>query len=639
MFVSTRASEHVFNCIREKQSVTVTGNPGVGKTTTMRYVALKMKKEGYTVVPLALPVDIRDFSEEGKNMLFVVDDVCGNYTLDQNRLDKWKELCETIQSLLDHKYCKIISTCRLQIFKDVRLGELPFLKICECNLNSNELCLTCPEKRELTQIYFKEKADKVSVLEEYDYFPLLCALYQKSNCQDINYFLKTPYDFYKKEFDILSHSDCEKDKYKVCVLVLCVIFNNRFKEKYLTTKKEIIQKTLQKCKINKSSSFENFYCLLNIIEGNLVVKVDEVYSAIHDTLYDFMAYYFGGKMSELIIENAHCDFISDRFLWKANDNRTENITYTIFIKDEQIDIYIKRILRDWSEGKVLAVFKNRNMKSPSFNAKLIDHLSRHDHSYQENLAHMRDEYIQDSTLLQSCFLGDPDLTRWILKHTVGDSGNSSKRQGEIDVVNMCRQDGSSPLLIACQNHHTEIVEMLLESEADINKCRDSGAPPLYMACQNGHLDIVEKLLDKKVNTDVNKCTNNGGSPLYIACQKGHVKIVKILLTNGADINNSLKDGSLPLHVACNFNHIDVVEEILEVQNPEFDIDLCDNKGWTSLYFACEKGYTNIARILLEHHADPRKCNINGYSPFIVAEHNGLKEILDIIEQHSSHEIR
>ena len=81
-------------------------------------------------------------------------------------------------------------------------------------------------------------------------------------------------------------------------------------------------------------------------------------------------------MSELIIENAQCDFINDRFLWKANDNRTEDIAYAIFITDEQIlEIYIKRILRDWSEGKVLAVFKNRNMKSPSFNAKLIDHLS------------------------------------------------------------------------------------------------------------------------------------------------------------------------------------------------------------------------------------------------------------------------
>jgi ankyrin repeat protein len=40
--------------------------------------------------------------------------------------------------------------------------------------------------------------------------------------------------------------------------------------------------------------------------------------------------------------------------------------------------------------------------------------------------------------------------------------------------------------------------MLLESEADINKCRDGGESPLYMACQNGHLDIVEKLLDQSL---------------------------------------------------------------------------------------------------------------------------------------------
>jgi hypothetical protein len=36
MFVSTRASEYVFKCISMQPSVTVTGNPGVGKTATMR---------------------------------------------------------------------------------------------------------------------------------------------------------------------------------------------------------------------------------------------------------------------------------------------------------------------------------------------------------------------------------------------------------------------------------------------------------------------------------------------------------------------------------------------------------------------------------------------------------------------------
>jgi predicted GTPase len=77
MFVSTRASEHVFNCISRKQSVTVIGNLGVGKTATMRYVALKMKDEGYTVVPTKSPEDIRNFLRKARKcylllMMYVV---------------------------------------------------------------------------------------------------------------------------------------------------------------------------------------------------------------------------------------------------------------------------------------------------------------------------------------------------------------------------------------------------------------------------------------------------------------------------------------------------------------------------------------------------------------------------------------
>ena len=126
------------------------------------------------------------------------------------------------------------------------------------------------------------------------------------------------------------------------------------------------------------------------------------------------------------------------------------------------EIYIERIVRDWSKGEVLAVFANRNMKSASFNANLIDHLSCHDHSYQEELASMTDNRSKNFTLLQSCFVGSPYLTRWILKHTVDDSDKRDIQHGEIDVVNICRKNGASPLAIACEYGHTEIVEMLLE---------------------------------------------------------------------------------------------------------------------------------------------------------------------------------
>jgi ankyrin repeat protein len=84
--------------------------------------------------------------------------------------------------------------------------------------------------------------------------------------------------------------------------------------------------------------------------------------------------------------------------------------------------------------------------------------------------------------------------------------------------------------------------MLLEYKADIKKCNNNGASPLYIACQDGHLDIVEKLLDN-VKTDVNKCTNSGASPLNIACQNGHLDIVEKLLDNiNTDVNKCTDNG-------------------------------------------------------------------------------------------------
>jgi hypothetical protein len=96
----------------------------------------------------------------------------------------------------------------------------------------------------------------------------------------------------------LSDSDCEKDKCKVCALALCVIFNNRFNEEYLTTENNeiqlVIQNTLWQCKLAKGSSFVMLHDALRTLEGNFVVKVDKIYRAIHDKLYDFLAYYFLG---------------------------------------------------------------------------------------------------------------------------------------------------------------------------------------------------------------------------------------------------------------------------------------------------------------------------------------------------------
>jgi ankyrin repeat protein len=59
----------------------------------------------------------------------------------------------------------------------------------------------------------------------------------------------------------------------------------------------------------------------------------------------------------------------------------------------------------------------------------------------------------------------------------------------------------------------------------VNLCDTSGYTPLHLACDKGHIDIVNILL--KCNSNVNLCDNNGYTPLHVACDKGHIDIVNI----------------------------------------------------------------------------------------------------------------
>jgi ankyrin repeat protein len=148
--------------------------------------------------------------------------------------------------------------------------------------------------------------------------------------------------------------------------------------------------------------------------------------------------------------------------------------------------------------------------------------------------------------------------------------------------------------------------MYKKVNTDVNKCRkDSGESPLYIACQEGHLDIVLQLLDKKVKTDVNKCCDDGKyNDVYSLLSHKSISTFGLLVTpqqHQCDFlnvqfvmvnNHHLCFYYCPLRVLRGF-------WLLLDKKVNTDVNQCRDSGESPLYIACQEGHLDIVLQLLD----------------------------------------
>jgi Ankyrin repeats (3 copies)/Ankyrin repeats (many copies) len=162
--------------------------------------------------------------------------------------------------------------------------------------------------------------------------------------------------------------------------------------------------------------------------------------------------------------------------------------------------------------------------------------------------------------------------------------------------------------------HVDIVQQLLNAEANVSLVAAEGSTALHSAAHAGFQDVVEILLNSKFDPFAQD--RDGRTALHCAVSNGHLLVVEKLL--GYDTLPFVKDhdGQTALHFASQTGRENVVRRVLNV--PDVDPSIQDNHGNSPLHFVAMGGHIKVVTMLLEAGASVNITNILGLTPLYVA---------------------
>ena len=141
------------------------------------------------------------------------------------------------------------------------------------------------------------------------------------------------------------------------------------------------------------------------------------------------------------------------------------------------------------------------------------------------------------------------------------------------IVDLSTFDGSTPLHVASERGFSDIVRLLIDNQANVNAKMNDGSTALMLACQNGHLSVVESLFSTG-HCNVTLQRLDGVTALFLVVQHGHESIFDYLLINAEQTQDVLdlarEDGATPLFKACQKGYESLVTKLLKAK-PKLDL--------------------------------------------------------------------
>ncbi|ETI40660.1 hypothetical protein, variant [Phytophthora nicotianae CJ01A1] len=210
---------------------------------------------------------------------------------------------------------------------------------------------------------------------------------------------------------------------------------------------------------------------------------------------------------------------------------------------------------------------------------------------------------------------------------------------EVDINWQCSQSyGATPLIAAISHGHQEIVQILLNADAELGvvKTPDRNSP-LHEAAFAGDPNIMQFVLNKVLEKSgdnaadlLNLQNQFGNTPLHNAARTGSPGCVSNLLQAGAMPSIKNVNGSIPLHHACYSEtpNLEVVRLLVEAGS---DVNALDEQGYSPLIVAAKKNQTEVIEYLRKHGADTTLKNSFGEDALHFAELRNNTGAIQLLE--------
>ncbi|KAN0142126.1 Ankyrin repeat-containing domain protein [Lactarius tabidus] len=183
------------------------------------------------------------------------------------------------------------------------------------------------------------------------------------------------------------------------------------------------------------------------------------------------------------------------------------------------------------------------------------------------------------------------------------------------------KDHDTPLHSAAFKGVLEIAGVLLDHGANVNAENKQGRTPLHQVAQGTYdsqergVSVARLLVERGV--DVHSKDKDHDTALHAAAFSGRLGIAKLLIDHGANTAAENEDGEIPLHLVSRGQYVsqesgvDIVQILLE---RGVGVNATDGHQNTSLHSASSYGRLEIARVLLDHGANPSSENDRAQTP-------------------------